>query len=142
MALSDRIIRHPGELSGLSVLPLMRPRPAGIVRVESDALDAASRSNWERRLNRAYRACGCGEASLGTVTGLLMGAVWSGTRWTLGSGTVFGTVEILLGCIVIGTILGKAVGLLRAQAKLNDLIKEIRAEWKGEPIAHREDPCG
>lgn len=142
MPAPNRLIRHPAELAALSVFPLMHPRPRGTIKIESEALADDRRSAWEKRLNHAYRACGCGEASLGTVTGLIFAGVWIGLRISDGSGFDTGSGLILAGSAIVGTAFGKVVGLLRAEARLRHLVKEIKAEWKAEPRPVVDIGCG
>jgi hypothetical protein len=138
----NRVIRHPADLGALSVFTLMQPSPRGTVTIESDALDETTRSAWERRLNRAYRACGCGEAALGTIVGLIVAGVWIAVRMADGDRFRLEEWLIILGSAIVGTALGKTVGLLRAKSRLEHLIKEIAAEWKAEPRRFADTGCG
>jgi hypothetical protein len=138
----NRIIRHPTDLAALSVLPLMQPRPRGNIRIESDAINADRRVAWERQLNRAYHACGCGEASLGTVIGLIAGGIWVVVRASAGLGFGLRGGMILLGCAVVGTAFGKVAGLWRAQARLQNLVRDIKGEWRAPPRPAADSNCG
>ena len=42
-----RDIHHPAELSALSVLPLMQPRPPGLIRIEDNSIEPPLRTEWE-----------------------------------------------------------------------------------------------
>lgn len=142
MPVPNRIIYHPAELAALSVLPLMQPQPRGAIRIETAAVERDTRLAWEKQLNRAYHACGCGEASLGGLTGLIASGIWAGVRAADGAGFGWSEGLIVAGCTVAGIILGKMAGLLRAQARLKALVKTIRAEWKAEPRTVADDECG
>ncbi|MCB8823323.1 hypothetical protein [Microvirga rosea] len=142
MAAGIRAIHHPDELNALSVLPLMQPRPRGILRLETTAFAADERASWEKRLNRAYHACACGEASLGMITGVLIAIVWVGLRIaTIGSiGITDGA--IVLGSAVAGTVIGKILGLFRAQVRLRRLVNALQTQWRSEPIRLADTDCG
>ena len=135
-----RTINHPDDLSALSVWPLRQPKPRGHVRIAGKT-DKRKRSKWESDLNRAYRACGCGTASLGTVTGLVAAAIWYGVR--IWGQTDFGWREglCLFAIVAVGTAIGKLIGLLQAEHKLKLVIAEVRKEWKAPPQKRGADHC-
>ncbi|MEA2934072.1 MAG: hypothetical protein QOD74_718 [Variibacter sp.] len=136
-----RIIRSPHELAALSVMPLMQPRPRRPIRLATETITEEQRATWERQLNRAYGACGCGEASLGTLTGLLIAG---GGLAIVGAGSPgFGWADagVLVAGVAVGTALGKFMGLGRAQAKLRRLVREIRTQWEAPRPTYTEG-CG
>ena len=134
-----RTIYHPDDLSALSVWPLKQPSPRGHVRI-AGRTDKRQRNKWEKDLNRAYRACGCGTASLGTVFGLIGAAAWYGaSMW----GTGFGWREglCLFAIVAAGTAIGKLLGLLQAEHNLKRTIAGVRKEWKAPPQKRGGDHC-
>jgi hypothetical protein len=140
MPIRNRIINHPDDLSGLSVWPLKQPSPRGHVRIAGKS-DKRKRSKWEKDLNRAYRACGCGMASLGTVMGLAAAGAWY-FAGMYGKGD-FGWTEglNLFVVVVVGTAIGKLLGLLQAEHSLKRTIAQVKKEWKAPPQKRGADHC-
>lgn len=137
-----RVIRTPADLGGLSVMPLMQPRPRGIIRFETDTLSEEQRARWERQLNRAYGACACGEASLGTISGLLLSGLWLAVAGAGDPGFGWADAGVLAAGAVAGTALGKIMGLVRAQAKLERVAAEIGTQWDAPRPTFTESTCG
>ena len=140
MPIRNRIINHPDDLSGLSVWPLRQPSPRGHVRIAGKT-DKRKRSKWEKDLNRAYRACGCGTASVGTLLGLTTSGIWYyAAMWRQ---VDFGWSEglSLFAIVVVGTAIGKLLGLLQAEHKLKQTIAKVRKEWKAPPQKRGADHC-
>jgi hypothetical protein len=137
-----RVIRTPADLAGLSVLPLMQPRPRGIIRIEAAGLGEEQRSVWERQLNKAYGACACGEASLGTLCGLIFAGLWLAAVGAGGPGFGWADAGVLFGGVVVGTVLGKTMGLVRAQTRLQRLAGEIGAQWDAPRPSVSTSACG
>jgi hypothetical protein len=140
---SWRIVRHPSELAALSVLPLRQPRPRGRVVLWDPHVAEEERLDWEARLNRSYRACGCGEASLGLLVGLLGAGAVVGALALDGAGPgAVAAAGWVLGSAIAGNLLGKAMGLWRAEARLKRLVREITARWPHEPRPTSAEGCG
>jgi hypothetical protein len=137
-----RVIRTPADLGALSVLPLMQPRPRGIIRFEADTLSEEQRAVWERQLNRAYGACACGEASLGTISGVLLAGLWLAVVGAGDPGFGWADAGVLFAGAVGGTALGKVMGLVRAQAKLERVAAEIGTQWDAPRPAVTDSACG
>lgn len=137
-----RVIRTPADLGALSVMPLMQPRPRGIIRFEVDGLSEEQRTTWERQLNRAYNACACGEASLGMLVGLIFSGLWLAIVGAGGPGFDWADAGVLLAGAIGGTALGKIMGLVRAQAKLERLAAEIGTQWNAPRPAFSDSACG
>lgn len=137
-----RIMSHPDDLGALSVLPLPKPHPRGRIRIVDERLDDKRRSNWEGRLNRAYHACGCGEAALGLVVGLLGGGIWIATNALAGARIEWTDGLWVLVAAVIGDLFGKLAGLYRAEVRLRRLTHEIAHEWQAPPRAYGDSRCG
>ncbi len=133
MKARTQIIDHPDALSRLSVLPGKRMPGAGRIEIDDAALDAATRADLEARLNGRYFACGCAEGAIGLTAGVAVAAVAlaaGGGGWpSLG----------LVAVPVAGLLAGKAVGLVRAEARLKETVREIRQKWPG---AKRPSPDG
>ena len=134
-------VSHPDELAGLSVYPWRRSRSRGRVHLADASLDRETRGEWEKRLNRAIAACGCGEASLGLLTGALIGGGWLAWRWLdSGASTISWTLPVI--AALVGSFAGKAAGLMRAQGKLKRLTRTIRRDWKAKPRVYAKSDCG
>jgi hypothetical protein len=142
MAALVRTVHHPAQLAALSVLPLRQTSPRGAIKLDAPKMGESERAAWEKRLNRAFHACGCGEASLGTLVGLIASGTWVGIRIVNTGGTGLGDLFIVLAGVVIGTTFGKIAGLVRAEAKLHRLVRELQTEWKAEPLRFADDDCG
>jgi hypothetical protein len=137
-----RPVTHPDDLKGLSVMPLMHPNPRGRLVLQDKSLPDEVRSRWEKDLNRAYAACGCGEASLGLVVGLLAALIFIATQVLSGIPLTGWHGLWLFLAVAIGQGLGKFAGLVRAQSRLARLVVEIGRDWRAEPRAHSHDACG
>lgn len=137
-----RTLSHPDELKALSVMPLMQPRPRGRIIIKDDTLPGETRAKWEADLNRAYGACGCGEASLGLLVGVAGAAVWLGVRVLSGAEFSWQDALWVLLAAAIGQGLGKFAGLVRAQGRLVRLVTDVSQDWKAPPRAHAHGGCG
>ena len=137
---THRTIYHPDDLSALSVWPLKQPSPRGHVRI-AGRTDKRRRTKWEKELNRAYRACGCGTAALGTMLGLLAAAIWYGAG--IWGQTDFGWRQVLclFAIVAVGTAIGKLIGLLQAEHNLKRTIAHVRKEWKAPPQKRGAHHC-
>lgn len=139
MTKSISLITHPSQLGALSALPFARQRGLGTLKLGGAIASHPDRSRWETELNRNFYACGCSAAAAGLLICLIAGAAWAAYQygrdaWTLGmsAGTVFGLA-------IAGAIVGKLAGLMRADRRLKETVKEIRSSWVVEekPQAER-----
>lgn len=136
-ARASRVISHPDELAGLSVLPWRRLGGAGQIRIADDSVDAETRGDWQNRLNRLYFACGCPEGATGTLIALAAYVVgWLALRPDLGVG---GTIAAGFAAAVVGGIAGKVVGLRAADRALQVEIRRISDAWRASPRAKDEE---
>jgi hypothetical protein len=131
------IIKHPGELKSLSVLPIKLKH--GQRRVSLSALLAAEgRSDYESKINRRLFACGCTESALGIILGLSVYIVWAVFR--SGEISVIGHIGSGLAAFFAGSVLGKIVGLIRAEKHLKETIQLIllalpkNGPWDQSPL--------
>lgn len=141
MKRETRKIHHPSQLVGLTVWRSLRPRALGPIHIATDVLAPERARAWEHRLNRLYRACGCEAAGMGLAAGLIIAAI----SWALSDAPVTNAVALTRGLVIVfaAAIIGKGIGLWRAQQRLNRLIAEIRGEWRAPPLNHSEPTiCG
>lgn len=131
-------IRHPLELDGLSVLPIRRRPGQRRVTLNPGLVPGETRGQLERELNRRLFACGCPESTIGILLALILYAVWT----ALADAGI--PVTELLGrgllAVLIGACAGKLFGLVRAEARLKETIRKIRAaapkhgSWEHTPL--------
>ena len=123
-------IRHPSQLESLTVWRLKPPRDPPGIHVEAEGPSPERVRSWNRQLTALQAACGCEEGGFGLLAGLLGYLAFLFLR--PGGWDHPGWREFWIGMAVITvtTSLGKLVGLLSAQRKLDRLLREIRSEWK------------
>lgn len=124
-------IDHPSQLNALSVLPLARTRALGTLRLAGDIAEHPKKEEWEADLNKHYYACGCSAGAKGLLLGLLAGVVYA--IFVSKEPSTLAAVGIVLAPAVVGAVLGKVVGLLRASTRLRRTVHEIQEHWKVEP---------
>nr|WP_070961120.1 hypothetical protein [Hyphomonas sp. Mor2] len=127
MSARQHEILDPSALSGLSVWPGSRTPGLGEIVITTKDLDAAQRQQYARALNRHYYACGCSEASVGILLGIVL---------ALAAMAVGGIGLSSLGLFALplaGLVLGKLFGLARAQARLKATIRDIQSVWTPDP---------
>jgi len=131
------IIKHPGELKSLSVLPIKR-KP-GQRRVMLSALLAGEgRDDYESKLNRRLFACGCTESALGIILALSAYLIWV-VVWS-GESSLLGHIGSGLAAFLAVAVLGKIIGLIRAEKHLKETIQMIllalpkNGPWDQSPL--------
>lgn len=130
-------IKHPVQLRGLLGVPGFRTGGVGQIKLDAPDLPAELISDWEKALNKSYHACGCGEAAIGLLLGVIGFAVWYITP------AVRSDLWIGLAAIVGGLVIGKLFGLTKAQLRLRTLSRQITAAWRA-PVIRQDNPiiCG
>ena len=91
------------------------------------------RTSWERDINRRLHACGCVEASAGMMIGIAAGLVYLMVRWAGGAPFSWTELGLCLAFVFAVSLIGKLVGLSRAQSRYRALVREIAREWKVRP---------
>lgn len=89
---------------------------------------------WQKQLDRAYFACGCGEGAAFAVLGVVGYAAWAVARpeplaWL--------DLLWLVGTFFVAAGLGKAIGLARARRRLARTVDRL-GQALHERKAHRE----
>jgi hypothetical protein len=130
--------RHPADLESLSVLPLKRKRGIGQVVIADADLPIDKREGSQREINRALRACGCAESSVGLMAGLFGFAGYALWRWLQGFPFGWRHLGWALLAMFAGALLGKLAGLVAAERRYRVLVHRIGREWPAEPPKTRE----
>ena len=115
---------HTIEISDVAALDSLEvqgslTRPArGEIILRLTGLDAQEQGDWQRRLTRKVFSCGCGMSA-----GLAMGGLISFAAWRLAgpaglSGLTWVDILLALLTFVVGTGVGKALGLAAARVTL------------------------
>ena len=98
------------------------------VKFDIENLDAEVASNWEQKINRLYKSCGCGEGKFFVFVFFLIALGWkySHNELFLNWPT---TGFIFLMCL-LGAFLGKAFGQYLAFRKLKKMINQLESsQW-------------
>ena len=123
-------VQHPSQLSALTVWRTIPWHAPDRVVIEAEGALADRARSWEKQLSNLQSACGCEQGAAGLIVGAVGFAVYLLLR-TGGWGHP-GRREfwIGLGVMVATTSAGKFFGLLRAQRRLKQVIREIQTHWK------------
>jgi hypothetical protein len=122
-------IYHPSQLNSLSTLPFIHRNGLGKIILD-ESFQSSKKKQFESELNKAYHACGCDLGAkaliigliLITATGFIGGqfAIWSLTK----------TLSVILAGAIVISIFGKLVGLVLANRRLKQTVREIQSEWR------------
>lgn len=101
-------------------------RRAAHVELRLDGLSVAERAQWEKRINRDYRACGCGSGALALVLALTVGGIAAAAHpervmahW--------GWLVVLAPLVLLAALgTGKAIGLRLARGRLERTVVLLR----------------
>jgi hypothetical protein len=128
--MKEHVINHPSELNSISALPIKRTVGLGRIRLGESAAKHPERETWERELNRGHFACGCDAAAKGLLIGLVAGIVWSWSTFANGDASLWPLIFKIVGIAIAGAMVGKAVGLFAAEARLRKVVQSIQEQWK------------
>jgi hypothetical protein len=126
-------VRYPVELLSLSVLPLRRKPGIGAVIIADTTVPQDKRQSWERQINRHLRACACAESSLGLLIGLLGYVLYLAWRWSAGAEVGWNALGWGILVVFLCALIGKWIGLVRAEMRYRDLVRRIGEEWPAQP---------
>jgi hypothetical protein len=117
------VIREPDDLAHLRSSALF---PGRSLQLRLSELDGHEARSWESRLNRHYRACGCGTSAAFLGVALCVGVALLAMR--PGGVLAVGVLDLgLLAVAVIGAgVVGKLVGLAVARVRLHVAIRALR----------------
>jgi hypothetical protein len=118
------VVTSVEQLNGLvrTAPPLV---PGRSVRLELPDLEPAETKVWEKRLSRAYGACGCksGALLLAVFLVIYLAALWMGMiELSLGS-----VIWLVAGCLIASAV-GKLAGLGLARVGLRLTVRRLQSE--------------
>lgn len=143
MPRKEYLVEHSSQLNGLSTLPLARTPGLGTIRLGGVMARHPERERWERELNRSYHACGCDTGAKGLLLALVPGVAAGASGLSREAYTGLGAAGVGLGFALAGAVLGKLVGLVRAQRRLSRVAAEIQgAVREREPSVVEVWTCG
>lgn len=138
------IIEHPSQLNELSAFPFSRRRGGGKIEL-SQTFQHPEREQLEKDINKNYYACGCSTSANYLIAGLVLGALSIGIDNAFLNGEwIQWPITTILIATVGGAILGKLVGLSRANSKLKRTVYTVQAFWrpKTESRMIKQPDCG
>jgi hypothetical protein len=135
-------ITNPSQLAGLSVWPWRRAGGTVGVVIHAPDVPESDREAWQKEVNGLLFVCGCDIGALVMTIGLVAYLIL--LAFHIGPVSLGGRIAAGFGVVVAGVLIGKAIGLARAQSRLRLLIAEIRTRWNGPtPINDEPAPeCG
>jgi hypothetical protein len=93
-------------------------------------------------LNKHYHACGCDTGAKGLLTGLFGAGLYEAVQFVRDEASFGSAAFTILGTSVLGSLLGKYYGLVRANAKLKETVERIKKEWLPEKAPGETIICG
>jgi len=132
MARQAMQVSHPSQLADLSAWPWRRMRNISGYEIVDERIPDATRKRWAQDLRRHVVACGCDLAALGMTVGVIAYGAMVGVRGDLqwSADNVVGWLSFAVG----GLIVGKCVGIARANGKLKRTVTKIQDEWAAKPL--------
>jgi hypothetical protein len=101
-------------------------RHARRVVLALDSLESTERARWEARINKHYRACGCGSAALALVATLLLGGAALALYRDLLMQRPFLAGGLGLAALIASLGTGKAFGLWIARLRLRSTVSSLQ----------------
>jgi hypothetical protein len=137
------VISHPSQLNSLSVLPLAKISGIGTIRLTGTFEGHPQRAEFEEKLNKQYRACGCDSSAKSLIVGVAASAAFAAFRMSTGEWSLGYSVAVVLGVSVLALGAGKLYGLVRANGRLKKTLRDIQEIWIPEK-GHKEEnaACG
>lgn len=140
MKTSETLINHPRELNNLTSFSMARKRGLGSLKL-STKFDHYNKADLEDQLNKNYYACGCSESSKMLITGLLLGGLAILLNDYFPNFKIPAWYWTVFGLGLLGAVLGKIFGLVRANKRLKSTVRIIQGLWPVEGTA-TEDVVG
>ena len=132
MADKNILINSYHQLKDIKIWPLPLFRPQTSIKIISRDIPPERQKTWEEQLNQRVTDCGCELAGMGFIAGVVVYLFW----------IIFGPVRLInlslnhlwqgLIVAIIGVTIGKILGLLRAQMRLVEVVKNIQEEWQDD----------
>ena len=123
------IIKHPSQLNSLSTLPLFHRTGLGKI-VFNESLQHPNKAQWEREINKNYYACGCSQGAKALIIGLLVFGIAGGIGYNNLDWSITNTLVTIFGGALAMAIVGKFIGLMNANGKLKETVREIQSVWE------------
>ncbi len=127
----NTIFDHPSQLNSLSSFSLYRKYGLGQLKL-ADSFQYKDKLSLEQDLNRNYYACGCSEGSKALILFLIGSAFYAGFKYFQGERSLIVLGTYIIGTSIAGSILGKLIGLYKANNHLKRTVHTIQAHWKVE----------
>ena len=122
------IIDHPSQLNALSA-PFKHRSSLGKI-IFNDSFQHADKKKMERELNKNYYACGCSQGTKALLIGIFVFGVAGAYGFYNYDWSVTKSIASFFGGATVMSLLGKLMGLSKANNKLKQTIKEIQSVWK------------
>ena len=135
------IINHPSQLNSLSTLPFTHRTGLGKI-VFNDSFQHSNKEQMERDLNKNYYACGCSQGAKALLIGLLVFGVAGSYGFYNYDWSVTKSLTSFFGGAILMSLLGKLIGLVQANGKLKNTIREIQSVWKPDWPKAKTIGCG
>lgn len=137
------IISHPSQLNSLSVLPLAKISGIGTIRLTGTFENHRQRAEFEEKLNKQYRACGCDTGAKSLIVGVVASAALAAYQMSTGEWSLGYSSIVVLGVSIVALGVGKLYGLVKANGRLKETIVAIQTIWIPEPGRKEENAiCG
>lgn len=113
-------IRSRSDLLRFMYRPALVPRE-GTISVDIPGLDAARKSRLQAAVDKDLESCGCEEGAVGLIGGGLF-VVW--ISWMRHVDLIsWKSVILTIGAAIVGAVVGKALGIVRARVRLRRIIQ-------------------
>jgi hypothetical protein len=137
------VISHPSQLNSLSVLPLAKISGIGVIRLTGTFENHRQRAEFEEKLNKQYRACGCDTSAKTLIVGVVASAAYAAYQIYTDAWSLAYSAIVVLGVSAVALGIGKLYGLVKANDRLKETIGALQTIWVPEP-GHKEEKasCG
>jgi hypothetical protein len=135
------IIRHPSQLNSLSTLPIMRTAGLGRI-VLNETFQHPDKEKWEREINKRYYACGCNQGALALIIGLILFGVGGAFGYFKYELSISSSLTFFFVGSITMAVLGKFIGLIRANKELRKTVREVQSVWKPNWAESKSVGCG
>lgn len=123
------LIQHPSQLNALTSFPFLRTRGRGKISLP-ESIQHPDKEKWEKDINKNYYACGCDTGAKGLMLFLVAGLIYSiYGNITTDISIITSVLQVVL-FAVGGAIVGKVVGLWRADNRLKKTVHTVQAHWE------------
>lgn len=135
------LVYHPSQLNSLSTLPWAHRSGIGKI-VLADSFQHDRKDQFESALNKSYYACGCDQGAKALILGLLLFAIAGGAGHVNAAWPWSQTISTILGGSILMALTGKLIGLMAANRRLKQTVREIQTDWKPKWPESKISGCG